>query len=166
MNTVEAASKPEPHWFYKTVGSGKEFSEYFASVYSYEKLLRIHPVELRDICEEALEFAKYFRIKLPDYVENMAKDPMAFSQQALEQDIIPDFSEITKINREQGTDYRNMLEYLETFNQYLKPIPESAEEPFDATASANKSDESDESDEEALASIDDIDNYVSGLTES
>lgn len=160
MNTAEAASKPEAHWFYKTVGSGKEFSEYFASTYSYEKLLRIHPVELKEICEEALDFAKYFRVKLPDYVENMVKDPMAFSQEALDRGIIPGFSEITKINEDQGTDYRNMIEYLDTFNQFLKPIPESAEDPFDATASAEEN--------EVLADIediDDIDAYVSGLTD-
>jgi hypothetical protein len=147
MHTAEAARKPEAHWFFGVVSNAKEFMEYFESTYTYEKLVCIHPVELRDICKEALEFAKYFKQELPDHVKGMVDDPIAFSQEAIDQGIIPGYSEITLINEEQGTNYHNMVEYLNAIREHTGQVQASME------ATANTEEEC----------IDDIESYVSGL---
>lgn len=147
MHTAEAARKPEAHWFFGVVSNAKEFMEYFESTYKYERLLGIQPVELREICEEALEFAKYFKQELPSYVAGMAKNPLAFSEEALERGIIPESSEITKINDEQGTNYHNMIEYLNAIREHTGQVQASME------ATANTEEDC----------IDDIESYVSGL---
>jgi hypothetical protein len=80
----------------------------------------------------------------------MVKDPNAFSEQALDRGIIPNYSDVTLLNAEQGTNYRNMLEYSEEISKYVKPVSETVHaDPLQVIAS-----------EEC---IDDVDNYVQSL---
>ena len=109
-------------WFYGVVSDKETFLHFIETDYTYQKLISIHPVELKEIAEEALFHAKKFKVDLPEYFAGMADDPMSYSQQALDQGIEPDYSEITKINEQQGTDYKNMIEYLQEMRKHVKPL--------------------------------------------
>ena len=141
-----------PKWFYGVSTDKEKFLGYIQDSYTYEKLIAIHPVELKEIAEEAIFTARKLHIKLPDYFKGMSENPISFSQDAVDQGLEPDYSEITKINQEQGTDFKNMLEYLENARKYTGTLDE--ETPNDPLA-ALASDQSDD--------IDDVDAYVAGI---
>lgn len=107
-------------WFYGVVSSKKAFVEYLESTYTYQRLICIHPLELRDIAAEAIFHAKKFNVKLPDYFESMVSNPVAFSEEAINQGIDPEYSEVTRYNEEHGTEYRNMVEYMEDIHKHVK----------------------------------------------
>lgn len=107
-------------WFYGAVSSKKAFTEYIESTYTYQKLICIHPLELRDIAAEAIFHAKKFNVTLPDYFESMATDPVAFSEEAINQGIDPEYSDVTRYNEEHGTNFRNMIEYMEDLHKNVK----------------------------------------------
>lgn len=112
----------QARWFYGVSSDKTKFQDYMSSEYTYEKLISIHPLELREICTEMKFFADKLNIELPDYIDSMIANPMSFYKEALERNIEPDYSEITKINLEQGTAYRNIYEYLQEIKSNVPSI--------------------------------------------
>lgn len=138
-------------WFYGVVNSRDAFVSYLESTYTYNKLISIHPLELRDIANEMLFFADKWGVKLPDYVKSMADDPASFYEAALDLGIEPEDSEITKINAEDGTDFRNMIEYIEVMRKKSPRVSDG--EPQDPLSVIAKT-------EEGLDVVDDENKYL------
>lgn len=111
-------------WFYGVVNSRDAFVSYVESTYTYNKLISIHSLELREIAKEMLFFADKWNVKLPDYIKSMSEDPVSFYEAALDMGIEPDYSEITHINNENGTNFRNMIEYLEHMRKKTPRVPD------------------------------------------
>lgn len=112
----------QARWFYGVSSDKTKFQDYMSSEYTYEKLISIHPLELREICTEMKFFADKLKVALPEYIDSMISNPMSFYKEALERNIEPDYSEITKINLEQGTAYRNIYEYLQEIKSNVPSI--------------------------------------------
>lgn len=112
----------QARWFYGVSSDKTKFQDYMSSEYTYEKLISIHPLELREICTEMKFFADKLNVELPDYIDSMIANPVSFYEAALERNIEPDYSEITKINLEQGTAYRNIYEYLQEIKSNVPSI--------------------------------------------
>lgn len=112
----------QARWFYGVSSDKTKFQDYMSSEYTYEKLISIHPLELREICTEMKFFADKLNVELPDYIDSMITNPVSFYEAALERNIEPDYSEITKINLEQGTAYRNIYEYLQEIKSNVPSI--------------------------------------------
>lgn len=111
----------EAKWFFGMVGSKAEFQHYFETEYPYNTLISIHPLELREIAAEAVFFAKKLKVELPDYVKGMSVDPISFSREAIDLGIEPEYSRITILNQEQGTNYKNMVDYMRAIKKVMKP---------------------------------------------
>lgn len=138
IEATAASRKAVPaKWFYGVDESKETFQKYVSTKYTYEKLISIHPVELKDIAEEAVRVAKKLKVELPDYFEAMAEDPMFYAQEALNLGIEPDFSDVTKLNEEKGTSYRNMIEYMQEIRRYVKPavVRDLSSDPLSVIAS-------------------------------
>jgi hypothetical protein len=128
-------------WFFGVVNSKRAFEHYLETEYNYEKLISIHPVELQEIALEALFFGKKLKVELPDYLVGMSTDPVAFSQEALDRGIVPDWSDVTKLNEQQGTTYRNMFEYVSEIQKRIGPVSdELPNDPLLAMASTEDAD--------------------------
>lgn len=112
----------QARWFYGVSSDKTKFQDYMSSEYTYEKLISIHPLELREICTEMKFFANKLNVELPDYIDSMIANPVSFYEAALDRNIEPDYSEITKINLEQGTAYRNIYEYLQEIKSNVPSI--------------------------------------------
>ena len=112
----------QARWFYGVSSDKTKFQDYMSSEYTYEKLISIHPLELREICTEMKFFANKLNVELPDYIDSMIANPVSFYAAALDRNIEPDYSEITKINLEQGTAYRNIYEYLQEIKSNVPSI--------------------------------------------
>lgn len=137
-------------WFYGVVSSKAAFVNYIESTYTYQKLICIHPLEMQEIAEEALFHAKRFKVVLPDYFDGMLKDPVAFSQEAIDQGIDPEFSEVTQLNNLNGTAFKNMVEYMEDLHKHIKPLKsESINDPLTVIASSESMCDDEIVDEEA-----------------
>jgi hypothetical protein len=131
----------EAKWFFGVTGSKNGFEHYLGTEYTYEKLISIHPLELQAIALEALFFGKKLKAELPDYLAGMSTDPVAFSQEAIDQGIIPDWSDVTKLNEEKGTEYRNMYEYISEIQKRIHPVSdELPNDPLLAIASTEDAD--------------------------
>lgn len=104
-------TKPEARWFFG-VNNKKDFTAYALNEYSEENMLQLHPDDMQSIAQEAVETAAYLGLACPLYLAAMAEDPMPFVEQAFNKGLIPDYHEITLMNRAQGTDYKNNFDYL------------------------------------------------------
>lgn len=125
----------QPKWFWGAVDSRADFEKYVGSL-KYLDLIATHPLELQEMAREALFFADKLKATIPSYWQGMSDNPIVFTEEAISNGLEISDSEITKLNSEKGTEYRNMLEYYASLSEHIKPaVPSTVPDPIAVIAS-------------------------------
>lgn len=157
-NTKKSGAK----WFYGVDTDAETFLRYLGREYSREKMIVLTPDDMQSIAIEAVDTADRLGAECPDYIHGMSESPLEYMREAFAAGLIPEPHEITKINAETGSEWRNSYEYYATLKKAtLSPMNDSEVVhtktsndlgPMAAFASGDE--------------IDDVDSYVSSVAEA